>query len=583
MSSLTKLHNRIKGLSPVTASFAGILLVASLAIVGFAWISLVRSRAQYINRAEISTRNLGLVLADNLVSSFDKIDLVVLGVKDEMERQLTLGRIDGPRLEAFMDSFRVRVPAIHALRIVDANGIVEYGNLPPGPKISLADRAYFMQLKANPKGGLVFSAPLKGRVTDIWTVMLARRINRPNGSFGGIVYGAINLGNLSAHFASISIGLEGEISLLDSDLNTIVSRGGSQEVAGQLVTSRNIRTLVQRGFSGGSYTAVTPHDHVGRVYSFSKLQPYGQFVNVGFGMREVLEPWRRELHTTLAFVACYFLLIGVGTWITSNAWRRQQQVTEQLKVREALLAEVNHQLLEANLEKNKFLGLVVHDLRNPLGGIVLAAQVLFEEDDLGQVSVVARQIFNQSMEMSFLIERFLDVARIDSGKMMSEPEPCDLVTLVRKIADGHLARCKQKDIMFSFQLPESGVEVYADPKLVKDVMDNLISNALKFSHSGTNVMLRVNCGPDEAITSVEDQGPGLTDEDKKRLFGRFERLSAKPTGGEKSIGLGLSIVKYMVETMGGRIWVDTKLGEGTAFRVALPLAKQFVHPNSGKL
>jgi signal transduction histidine kinase len=93
---------------------------------------------------------------------------------------------------------------------------------------------------------------------------------------------------------------------------------------------------------------------------------------------------------------------------------------------------------------------------------------------------------------------------------------------------------------------------------------------LKFSPSQTRITVRVEALDKRARVSVEDQGPGLTEEDRKKLFGRFSRLSAKPTGGEKSTGLGLSIVKHMVEAMDGRIWVDSEPGHGAAFRVDLP-------------
>jgi len=172
--------------------------------------------------------------------------------------------------------------------------------------------------------------------------------------------------------------------------------------------------------------------------------------------------------------------------------------------------------------------------------------------------------------MSALIGRFLDIARIDSGEMRAEPEPCDLADLVRHIVGRHLGRSQQKGIAFAFRIPESGTGIQADPKFVKEVLDNLISNALKFSPSGSTITLRLEVGPEEVVASVEDQGPGLTEEDKARLFGRFQRLSAQPTGGEKSTGLGLSIAKHMIEATGGRIWVDSRPGGGATFRIALP-------------
>jgi signal transduction histidine kinase len=117
--------------------------------------------------------------------------------------------------------------------------------------------------------------------------------------------------------------------------------------------------------------------------------------------------------------------------------------------------------------------------------------------------------------------------------------------------------------------PSEG-RVFADPKFVFAVLDNLLSNAIKFSPFGSAVTVRVTEFEGRVRIAVRDQGPGLTEADRQRLFGRFSRLSAKPTGGEKSVGLGLSIAKQMVEACGGRIWAESEAGKGATFLVELP-------------
>lgn len=381
--------------------------------------------------------------------------------------------------------------------------------------------------------------------------MLARRVNRPDGSFGGIVYGSINLEKLGAHFASLSIGPEGIIELRDPDLALIVGHGGSWVTPGERVASP---------------------DGTERIDVFTRLVPYGQHLRVGLGTREVFEPWRRELRQTLGFVAVFLLLVGASAGMAFSAWLRHQRDAERIRSREALLAEANSRLLELNHQKDQFLRLVVHDLRNPLSGIIMAAEVLEGERDIAQVGGVARNIFLEGMEMTSLIARFLDIAKIDSGDIKAKPESFDLAALAHRIADCHEARSRRKGITFNFQLPPGGAATYADPAYAREVLDNLVSNAIKFSPAGTTVTMRIEVGPEEVVLSVEDQGPGLTEEDRAKLFSRFVTLSAKPTGGEKSTGLGLNIVKHMVEAMAGRIWVDSMLAKGAAFRVALPKA-----------
>jgi len=333
-----------KGLFSLTTAFACILLVACLAVVVLAWLSLVRSREQYQRRAETTAQNLCAVLADNLGAAYEKIDLALLGVKDEVEQQLGAGGVDGPRLEAFMARQRTKIPVLFALRTASAEGIVEHGNdVPPGSRIGVADRDYFQRLKADPNAELVFSKPLTGRVTGKWAIILARRINRRDGSFGGVVYGAMELEKLKARFASVSIGREGAIALRDPDLAMIARHGGFQDTTGQTAISPEFQARIQAGHGSGTYTASTAVDGVARIHSFVKLQPYGQYLNVGLGRREVFEPWRRELHQTVGFLAVFILLLGASAWMGASVWQHRQRAEAE---REQVILELQRALAE---------------------------------------------------------------------------------------------------------------------------------------------------------------------------------------------------------------------------------------------
>ncbi len=235
------------------------------------------------------------------------------------------------------------------------------------------------------------------------------------------------------------------------------------------------------------------------------------------------------------------------------------------------LAIANHELREMNMQKNQFFGIVAHDLRNPLNGIMLAAQLLDDEDYPKDVQHTARQINHEGVEMTALIGRFLDISRIESGQMCAEPEVFHLQEVIHHIANRHTNGGIKKDISLVFVMSNTPILVYADIKFMKEVLDNLISNAIKFSPREKIITIRAEITGGKAQISIEDQGPGLTKEDHAKLFGRFARLSAQPTDGEKSTGLGLSIVKHMVDSTGGRIWVESEPGYGAAFRVELPL------------
>jgi len=326
------------------AFLVGAFLVSCLAMVLLARLSLSRSRAQYQRQAEITAQNLCTVLADDLVTSYEKIDLAVLGLQDEVEQRLASGPIDRARLEAFIRRQHARIPDFSALRVVNADGIVEYGkDDPSGPRIDLSDREYFLRLKREPGAGLVFSKPLIGRVRAVWVVMLARRVSRPDGSFAGMVYGTLDLGKLRERFATLSIGRDGVVALRDPEFAVIIRRGGTGDATGQTAVSADFRALARSGVLSGTYRAVTALDRVPRIYAFIRLQPYGHFLSVGLGQAEALAPWRRECLRTWGFVALSILVTGAATGMALRGWRRQQRAEAE---RERVILDLQTALAE---------------------------------------------------------------------------------------------------------------------------------------------------------------------------------------------------------------------------------------------
>ena len=221
---------------------------------------------------------------------------------------------------------------------------------------------------------------------------------------------------------------------------------------------------------------------------------------------------------------------------------------------------------------NDGIGVVAHDLRNPLHGILLAAELLEEGTPGCDVPRIARMIQSECQAMDQLIGRFLDLAAIEAGTSQGDPSLCALGELTRQIAERHALRAQQKGIQLVLELSPEAAPVFLDEHFAKEILDNLLSNALKFSKPGTTVTLGLDNHQDRVRCSVTDQGPGLTLQDQALLFKRFTKLSASPTGGERSLGLGLSIVKHMVDTMGGSIWVTSAPGAGAAFHVEFPAA-----------
>ncbi|MDB6029818.1 MAG: signal transduction histidine kinase [Verrucomicrobiales bacterium] len=247
-----------------------------------------------------------------------------------------------------------------------------------------------------------------------------------------------------------------------------------------------------------------------------------------------------------------------------------------LKMSHALsqLAEKNEQLVLLNQEKNEFMGIAAHDLKNPLTAIIGRAELLSLNQDPARVKHAAEMIVAAGTRMRDLILNLLDANAIDHGAYAPKMEPCDLGVLTRECLEHNHASAARKQIQIRTTLPE-GLWVCADRALTIQIIDNLVSNAIKYSPLASWIQVEVFPSEGNAVLSVRDNGPGIGEADQKNLFKRFTRLSAVPTGGESSTGLGLSIVKRLAEVLNGSVDCQSQLGSGSTFFLHLPIASAF--------
>ena len=247
------------------------------------------------------------------------------------------------------------------------------------------------------------------------------------------------------------------------------------------------------------------------------------------------------------------------------------------------LQHARARLREMNDEKNEFMGIVAHDLRNPLGTIQGFADLLLEDPDIArdEREDFTRRIRDTANRMSEMVQNLLDANRIERGEMKLNLVPVELSALLAGVVEVYRPRAAAKQQSLLLQNEVAPITVVVDPSVLVQVLENLVSNAVKYSPPGKDIFVRLKKLPDGVRCEVQDEGPGLSPEDQKKLFGKFARLSAKPTGGEHATGLGLSIVKKMVEAMNGQVWCASELGSGALFVVQLPAATALTNPPTG--
>lgn len=328
--------------SYATVALGGTLLIACMALFWMVWTSLRQGRQRYEEQARINSRNLAQVLERNLSGEIRAIDLALFSVKQALTRELQVGAIRPSRLDACIQETFALNPCLDSLRTANAAGEIEHGiGVPPGSRISIRDRDYFQVLKRDPSAGLIISKPALGRISGKQVVMLARRIEAPDGTFQGIVYGVITLAEFTRGLSMVNPGPKGIVALRDGELGLIALYPyvpGSSDYIGDRRVSPLSASLKNSGKNTATYMTRTAMDQVERTFSCFQVGNYPLYVFVGLAPDDYLAQWRREAHKTWALFGVFCLSTFCLGALLHRAWKRNEERIQELRL---ALEEVN--------------------------------------------------------------------------------------------------------------------------------------------------------------------------------------------------------------------------------------------------
>jgi len=246
----------------------------------------------------------------------------------------------------------------------------------------------------------------------------------------------------------------------------------------------------------------------------------------------------------------------------------------------------NIQLKKLNEEKNQFLGIAAHDLRSPLATVFGYFDLLsnsLKENTIPNQEQIVSTIKDLLEFMLNLIADVLDYSKIEAGKIDLKKEDFNLITFLDKQIELNNILGSQKNIKVIPEYTYEKIMVNADQTKLKQVLDNLLSNTFKYSEQNTKVRINTSILEGEVQIVVADEGKGIPKDELGKLFQPFATTSVKSTGGEKSTGLGLVSVKKIVETHGGRIWVESEEGVGSQFYFTIPCNGEVVEGTNNKM
>ena len=656
------------------------LLGMAALIVGNVSVAIYLDRQE---RTEIETANHN---ASNLATAFEQhtihairsVDQALLVARAEYEsdpRQFTAEKLMAR--DYFPHDLAIQVA------VIGADGWMRASNFQPSGPVDLSDREHFRFHVDHPKDELFISKPVLGRVSNVWTIQLTRKLRDANGRFAGVLVASVDPRLLSRLYDSIDVGKSGAITVWGTDGVVRARSGMGGEVLGRMLSSQSV-TRVNDGALSGNYETVSVVDGVPRIVSFRKISEYPLFVTVALGREEVLADFEQSkfVLARLMFLidGALVIIMGLGTAekyrlnnlrerlddkaqtlastlanmqegiLMADARGRVLTINDHalellgleaaelstpisytdlpllkfeeklggalqprleivyspdriLEVRTSplpgggfvktlsditdrrrgqdLLLEARDSAEKASRIRTEFLATMSHEIRTPVAGIVSMAD-LIATTPLDHMQRRYVEITRELAEhLLTLLSDVLDVTKLDADQINLENIRFDLFRELLGALDILGNKATENDLVLGCAIaPDVPREITGDPSRLRQVLLNLIGNAIKFTPSG-HVLLNVtrlrDAMDDRLIISIEDTGIGIAHENLRDLFRDFSQIDSSISRRFGGTGLGLSISRKLINRMGGSIGVRSEIGKGSTFYFEIPL-KDFVEP-----
>jgi signal transduction histidine kinase len=269
----------------------------------------------------------------------------------------------------------------------------------------------------------------------------------------------------------------------------------------------------------------------------------------------------RLQNVILSLVLIFAVTIVIILWINN---KKKQSANKKLQDQNELLEELNH-------EKDTLMNIVAHDLKSPLNRISGLTQLL-EKDGNPQSTKEYLDIIKKTTKSGLtLIADLLDLNAVSESKLKPEYKETDIQKIIDVRVESYKQAAGAKNITIN-KANKGELKVVTDSEFVSRILDNLLSNSIKFSHPNSEVIIDCGTKKNEFFISVKDSGPGFSEKDKNQMFQKFKRLSAQPTASESSNGLGLALIKNLVDRLGGKIELLSEPRQGSEFIITIPIS-----------
>ncbi len=583
-----------------------LIIVAATSILVAALISAQRNSA--LDRARFDAANLSAAFEEQVRQAINSAS----GAMDRLK-----GAVEARGLEAGLQDW-VQQPAVESIptqiTVIGADGRVAASTADPALKSAdLSDREDFQSHAANRHKGLYIGKPIRALATGRIRIPLTRRLEKPDGSFGGVLLASLYTEFLTGLYRSVDLGETGSLTLLGTDgaVRAYSSAAANEEADGASVAGSNqpgIPALRASDFDAdGAYEMASPIDGVERLYHWRKVKGYPLIVIVGFGKPEALSAahWQEAMVlggggvTLILAILFPFLLHREISKRIANEIDLNKEKLKLKKTNDALAAErknlraINRELKaekrraeHASNAKSIFLTNMSHEFRTPMHAILNYTNMCLrkiESEDRGKLQKYIENTRSAGLRLLRMLNAVLDLAKLEEGKIDLQFRKSDFLNVITetKVELGSLLEEKGLRVTADVQ-SENTIATFDHQRLVQ-VLVNLFSNAIKFSPPGRSINVVISDaftddGCDALQCSVADHGVGIPDYELGKIFDRFtQSSSAKQDSGA---GLGLTICRELIELHGGKIWAANRSGGGAIISFMIP--RQASSPIDGR-
>ncbi len=561
-------NNSITRWSGFQFLLVGLILSVFVWVVSYDFTS--REERERFDEAAQKAQQIAVFFERHVVGIFQYGDAYLKLVRREYLRNYDIAEI-----EALMAEVPLNKSIASHITIIDEEGtplLVSGHKIKPGT--TARDRDYFKYQQNMPGDELLVSRLHKGRNSGKLIIRLVRRFEKPDGEFGGVIFLALEAVHITQFFNTMKIGPQSTATLVGLD-KYIRARSSW----GKLEPGRNIAVSALWGALEknpiGDFRQTAIHDDIERHYSYREVPDYPLVVAIGLSLEDVEASLfaSRISHYAIAFLVTLLIVMTALFFHRQRDFLLQIEAkNRELEKRADEIEEKNTELQSQNAELERFNYTVSHDLKAPLvtiKGFLGLLQRDLEAQNQDAIARDAGQIGDAADHMAQLLNELLELSRI--GRQMNLPEDRALNELVAVALERLSIQLDENNV--ALDIEEDMPHVSGDAGRLVEVFQNLIDNANKFMGAQAEPRIEIGAARKNGMVHcyVCDNGVGISADYHERVFDLFDRLDT----GVEGTGVGLALVKRIIEVHGGRIWIESAgEGEGSCFHFTLPAAEQ---------